>query len=546
MPRNVNDPAVLMGSLGRTATTRYVLTSIAVAASAAALVVDCLYLRPGAPSVQQKGFGILLVVLGIYTQVFLRADHQYYHKMARNGCQPIPSYPNDPTGIRFLLESAKAVTSHRLLQLRVQQIQTFGHTFRHRMFPDLNMSITTDDPENLKTILSTRFDDWVIPPTRIQGFMVVLGYHSIFTTNGAEWQHSRAMLRPAFVRDQISDLKCFDHHISKLINRIPKDGSRFDIQDLFAMYTVDSISDFMLGKTTDLLESSPPRSVKFGKWFDAALVKIAWRSRLGWMTMILPDQELNEYSKFLRSYVDDFVEEKRLQNEKDLKSSDSHKYVFLDELLKSGEPSEVVRNQLLSIFLAGRDTTSSALTYLFYELARRPDIVLRIQQEIQDLGVADPSWEQLRNLAYLNWTVKEALRLNPPVPTNSRSAVRDTILPTGGGPDGKSPIFIPKGTMCRYQPYTMHRRPDIYGDDADEFRPERWETLKVSFEYLPFNAGPRICIGQQFALTQLAIIVFRFLQTFKTIELRDDRPMVQKVAINTTLVNGCWISVTPA
>ncbi|KAI1492228.1 cytochrome P450, partial [Biscogniauxia mediterranea] len=92
-------------------------------------------------------------------------------------------------------------------------------------------------------------------------------------------------------------------------------------------------------------------------------------------------------------------------------------------------------------------------------------------------------------------------------------------------------------------PWVMHRRKDIYGDDADEFRPERWESLRLTFEYLPFNAGPRICIGQQFALTQLAMVTFRLLQAFPTIEPRDDRPPIQRLGVNTSMLYGTWVSM---
>jgi cytochrome P450 len=71
-----------------------------------------------------------------------------------------------------------------------------------------------------------------------------------------------------------------------------------------------------------------------------------------------------------------------------------------------------------------------------------------------------------------------ALRVYPIVPSNTRTAVVDTVLPRGGGEDGKSPIFIPAGKNVQWSLYTMHRRPDIYGEDAEEFKPERWATLK--------------------------------------------------------------------
>ena len=96
-----------------------------------------------------------------------------------------------------------------------------------------------------------------------------------------------------------------------------------------------------------------------------------------------------------------------------------------------------------------------------------------------------------------------ALRLYPSVPVNTRTALKTTILPTGGGPDRKSPVLIPAGTPVAYSVYTLHRRPDLYGMDAECFRPERWdEDLPIfqdrtnqTYGYLPFSGGPRICLG---------------------------------------------------
>ena len=100
-----------------------------------------------------------------------------------------------------------------------------------------------------------------------------------------------------------------------------------------------------------------------------------------------------------------------------------------------------------------------------------------------------------------------ALRLYPPLPVNTRTAVRTTVLPTGGGPDRKSPVLIPKRSAVAYSVYSMHRRPDLYGMDAELFRPERWEEdmplqnnpTDLKWSYLPFNGGPRICLGSELA-----------------------------------------------
>ena len=107
-----------------------------------------------------------------------------------------------------------------------------------------------------------------------------------------------------------------------------------------------------------------------------------------------------------------------------------------------------------------------------------------------------------------------ALRLYPPVPVNLREAVQDTVLPVGGGPDGRSPIFISKGTAVYYSAFALHRRKDVYGPDANEFRPERWTTLRPGWCYVPFNGGPRICIGRKFLnvnyLTRIYVLIWSF------------------------------------
>ncbi|KAI0454215.1 cytochrome P450 52E2 [Xylaria acuta] len=493
----------------------------------------------------------VLALLALYVLGPLRGEHAYHVRAAKLGCGPVPRYPrHDVLGVRFLLETVRALKGNVMLQKRREVLEHLGYTFVHGLFPDGDDCITTAEPENVQAVLCTSFADWDLPRLRIRGFLPVLGRHSIFTTNGAEWQHSRAILRPAFVRDQISDLACVDRHVRKLIARIPAaDGAVFDLQALFSMLTTDTISDFMFGQSTDLLGDAPEASHRFGSYFDQAMLKIAWRARMGWLTMLRRDPELDTYATFLRRFVTKYVTDLRTREGKKDWGKEGGKYVFLDELLKSGESDEVICDHLLSIFTAGRDTTTSVLSYLFFELSRRPDVAAAIRAEIAELELGpgeDPTWERLRGMRYLNWVLKEALRLNPPVAANMREAVRDTVLPRGGGPDGKSPVFVRKGTNVRYVPWVMHRRRDIFGDDADEFRPERWEDLRVTHEYLPFNAGPRICIGQQFALTQMALITLRLLQAFKTIERRDDRPPIQKLGINLSMLYGCQVSVTPA
>ncbi|CZT50673.1 uncharacterized protein RSE6_11698 [Rhynchosporium secalis] len=114
------------------------------------------------------------------------------------------------------------------------------------------------------------------------------------------------------------------------------------------------------------------------------------------------------------------------------------------------------------------------------------------------------SFEDLKSVKYLQYTMNEVMKLHPIVPANGRICISDTTLPDGGN-------LLTGNPLC----YVMYRRKDLYGEDAEEFKPGRWETLRPSWTYLPFNGGLKLCIGQQFALTEAVFTIVRLLQAFK-------------------------------
>jgi cytochrome P450 len=335
---------------------------------------------------------------------------------------------------------------------------------------------------------------------RKKGFHPIFG-KGIFTTDGADWEHSRAMLRPNFVRSQVGDLATFETHIRRLIDAVPADGSTVDLQPLFFDLTLDSATEFLFGESSDSLLSPAGSS---------------------------GDKALMHY---------------RLQQSEKAPANSSERYIFLHELVKQTQDPIALRDESLNILLAGRDTTASLLSNLWNILSKRPDVWAKLQAEVGALNRKKPSFEEIKSMKYLRYCLNEALRLFPVVPGNSRTVVRDTILPVGGGPDGKSPVLLTKGTGLAYHSYTMHRREDLYGSDAAEFRPERWETIRPGWEYLPFNGGPRICLGQQFALTEASYATIRMMQTFRTIESRDPEPWVEFLTITCTSGHGAKVAL---
>lgn len=224
------------------------------------------------------------------------------------------------------------------------------------------------------------------------------------------------------------------------------------------------------------------------------------------------------------------------------------RYLFIDELVRQTDDRYRIRSELLNILLAGRDTTASLLSNVWWTLSKRPDVWAKLREEVDALGGERPTWEQLKDMKYLKAVLNEALRLYPVVPVNSREAIVDTVLPVGGGPDGRAPVLIPKGQVVVWSVYAMHRRKDYFGEDADEFNPERWlgeKGLRTGWEYLPFNGGPRICIGQQLALTEASYTTVRLMQEFRQIESRDPEPWREMLTLTCVGAGGCKVSLTP-
>jgi cytochrome P450 len=137
------------------------------------------------------------------------------------------------------------------------------------------------------------------------------------------------------------------------------------------------------------------------------------------------------------------------------------------------------------------------------------------------------------------------MRLHPVVPINTRSAVQDTVLPRGGGLNGTSPVFVEKGAVVLFSTHALQRREDLWGDDAHEFRPERWAGRKRGWDFLAFSGGPRVCLGQQFAMTVASYVAIRLLQTYPGIESRDPGPWVEGFCLTCSSGNGTQVALLP-
>ena len=124
-----------------------------------------------------------------------------------------------------------------------------------------------------------------------------------------------------------------------------------------------------------------------------------------------------------------------------------------------------------------------------------------------------------------------------------RLCLEDTILPLGGGPHGRAPMLVEKGSNVVLNYHALHRDKTFWGDDADEFRPERWDTVRPTWEYLPFSGGPRICPAQQMVFTDAAYIIVRVIQRFSRIENQDPMPWTEQFRMTVENRNGVKVKV---
>ncbi|CAG8180106.1 unnamed protein product [Penicillium salamii] len=466
----------------------------------------------------------------------LLSEWKYAQKAYHWGCGRLPCYPSDPFGINVFIETWRADKQNQLLRLFERQFETmadregrFVATFRLKQLG--SESYMTADPLNIQAVLATKFKDFDLGTSRRNAFYPLMG-HSIATNEGEAWSRSRALLRPQFVREQISDLDLEERHVLKAMQVMPLvDGqwtAPVDIQTIFFRFTLDSATEFFFGKSVEsqlsVLTDRHTAEDKFCHFLTTAQRYAAQRVRFERVAWILNNKESREAENEVHKYVDKHVK-RAIDAVREMKTHNkqSDRYLFLNALAEATQDPVELRSELLLTVMAGRDTTASMLTWTVLLLARHTTEFQNLRQIIIDEfgSYSKPrnlTFQSLKSCRYLQYVMNESLRLYPVAPFNTRTAVRDTTLPRGGGPDGSQPIFVRKGQVIAYTVHVLHRRKDIWGIDADEFKPSRWATSKAGWEYLPFNGGPRICLGQQFALTNVGYVLVRLLQRFDVIE----------------------------
>lgn len=326
-------------------------------------------------------------------------------------------------------------------------------------------------------------------------------------------------------------------------------GLAFDFQDLAGRFTIDTGTDFLYGESVNSLADADPQSTSpsslgdkggsvtsrdFFHSFNAAQRILHERAALGdlWKLREAFGNRSTHHSTVVRQVVDAIIRralERKAHLKDEVKASDGDKETYLEHLIQSMSDPTQLRDQTLNILIALRDTTSSTLTSSMYILAKHPAIFSQLRAHVLDVFGDDASREisadDIKGATYMRAFLDEILRMFPPVPFNLRHTVNDVILPDVNG----KMWYVPKNHDFSYASYLTHRRKDLWGDDADNFDPERWlDDRRKRIDacpsmFHPFHLGPRLCLGQQFAYQEATFALVRLLQKYDTVELATDK-----------------------
>ena len=349
------------------------------------------------------------------------------------------------------------------------------------------------EPSAIEQILVSDANSYRKPEFQSDTLGDLLG-DGLLLSEGETWQKQRQLANPAFTMGRLA---AFDdriaNHTEGLLDRWEAGETR-DMELEMTRVTIDVIADLMLGTELSERQLSKLRAnlEPIGQQFEPDPVRFALPP---WVP--LPGDRAYQSAV---SAVDDVVDE-IIEQRRGTEGDEDGPMDLLSILLRAqdrGEQSaEQLRDEVVTMLLAGHDTTALTLTFTWYLLSEHPEKRERVYEEVDNID-GQPTIDDVQDFEYIEWAINEAMRLYPPVYALFREATEDVEL---------LEYDIAEESMIMLSQWAVHRSPEHW-DDPEEFRPERWaDTDQTRFSYFPFGGGPRHCIGKNVAKLEAQIIV---------------------------------------
>jgi len=414
----------------------------------------------------------------------------------------------------------------------------------------------TDDA-CLRYVLNDNFDNYV----KGDSFQDLLGEllgDGIFASDGDAWKMHRKIASTMFTKNLLrhsakvmcDKLKDFE----TVLRKASDDGKSLNLQDLFFCLTIDTVAYIVFGvELNSILKGSQHR-------FAIAFDNLQHMSHLRFQDPLYKIKrvfQITERERMIRkelAVLDEFAYEiinskrRSAENGEELGADLLSRYMAssISNCSNKNDKSEAesekfFRHIIMNFVIAGRDTTACALSWTFYELIRRPDVVEAIRKEVASvIGEGDDtdySLETLGKLKYTHCVIMEVLRLHPSVPNILKFCVRDDTLPDG--------TFIPAGSSMCYAPMSFGRSEARWGKDYAEFKPERFLSQSEPSAYLfpVFNAGYRTCLGKPMAIMNMKLILAYLLPRFDFAEA-EPHSGAGKWTLVRSMRDGFFVSVS--
>lgn len=425
----------------------------------------------------------------------------------------MPKYTRDtaettgPPGV-FLLGNIPEFRRNPLHAI-VRWQAAYGDLVRFRLGP--RRCVLLSHPDLAEELLIRRPEDfpkihnWK-PGT---GLTMVFG-NGLLTSSGALWKRQRQLIQPVFHRSKVAEFG--DTMVSAASGFMDRwqaglPGVLLEVDREMTRLALEIITRTMFNLS--VLEEAH----RIGPALETVLRYATQAIGSLWNPPLYLPTPSNVRFKRAMAYLDRLMVGIIAQRRKLGRSQGD----FLDLLMAardevSGEPmsDQLLRDEVLTVFVAGHETTANTLTWTWYLLARHPGALERLHAELDDvLGGRPPTVADLPSLRYTRAVFEETLRLFGPVAALVRRTARDMTLWDWS---------IPKDTLLLIALYNIHRHPDFWAEPA-QFRPERFlpegEKPKHRLAYMPFSAGPRVCVGNHFALTEGTLLIASIAQRFE-------------------------------
>ncbi|XP_047632682.1 cytochrome P450 4F6-like [Phacochoerus africanus] len=378
---------------------------------------------------------------------------------------------------------------------------------------------------------------------------------------GEKWSRQRRLLTPAFHFDILkSYVKIFNKSADIMHakwQRLASEGhTHLDMFEHISLMTLDSLQKCVFSFDSNCQEK-PSEYIAAISELSALVTKRNEQIFLhkDFLYYLTPEgRRFRKACRLVHDFTDAVIQERRRtlisQGSQDfLRAKAKAKTLdFIDVLLLAkgedgkGLSDEDIRAEADTFMFAGHDTTASGLSWVLYNLAKHPEYQEHCRQEVQELlrdrEPKEIEWDDLAQLPFLTMCIKESLRLHPPVTIISRCCAQDVVLP-----DGR---VIPKGNICVISIFGIHHNPSVW-PDPEVYNPFRFDPespqKRSPLAFIPFSAGPRNCIGQTFAMTEMKVVLALTLLCFRV--LPDEEEPRRKPEIVLRAEGGLWLRVEP-